>query len=62
VSALPLVYTDDEPEVLRCEACSSANTFTDSRSYPSGVAFLGTAEWMASEYLFCPDCGHIEEL
>lgn len=62
MSALPLVYSDDEPEVLNCDACGSANAFTDFRSYSSGVSFLGTAEWLTSEYLICPDCGQVEEL
>lgn len=66
MSALPLASPgpEDEPEAdpLCCEVCGSDNAFTDVRSYPSGVTFLGAAEWLSSEYLICPDCGHAEEL
>ena len=62
MSAPAVLHPDDEFAALCCDAFGSANAFTESRSYPSGVTFLGTAEWITSECLVCPDCGQVEEL
>jgi hypothetical protein len=46
----PAPEAEPEPDPLRCDVCGSENAFTDVRSYPSGVTFLGAAEWLSSEY------------